>query len=243
MRLIAAVAALTVLAAPVSAQKYRIGPFGTDPIPAGVYLDKRNWMVGQKFDAPAVACTLDSVSMFITEMYDHQFTQISMVIYQFTPQRFLDFNNFVYLGPWQPTTSFSIGWNTWDIGVPVVPGKEYLAALQFGVDYNSNTPENEWWWYLFENRLVDPTIYVADSPDPFKNGFVLWAPGDLDDYARYGDGIYDYNGGALAFSADFSTVTPEPSTWILLGTGLAGVGLVAYRRNRKKTMDGASENV
>ena len=46
--------------------------------------------------------------------------------------------------------------------------------------------------------------------------------------------------GSVALLADNSTdqgtpaVTPEPSTIIMLATGLAGVGFAAWRRNRKR---------
>ena len=37
---------------------------------------------------------------------------------------------------------------------------------------------------------------------------------------------------ALIFSQD-SFSTPEPATFVLLSVGLAGIGLAAWRRNRK----------
>ena len=38
---------------------------------------------------------------------------------------------------------------------------------------------------------------------------------------------------ALAISVD-SVATPEPATIALLGTGLASIGIIAWRRSRKK---------
>ena len=38
---------------------------------------------------------------------------------------------------------------------------------------------------------------------------------------------------AFAVSLD-TAATPEPGTFVMLGTGFLGVGLVAWRRNRRK---------
>ena len=35
-------------------------------------------------------------------------------------------------------------------------------------------------------------------------------------------------------NASLSVVTPEPASFVLLATGLAGLGIVAFRRRRKK---------
>ena len=37
----------------------------------------------------------------------------------------------------------------------------------------------------------------------------------------------------LAVTTDTST-TPEPATFLLLGAGLTGIGIAAWRRNRKR---------
>ena len=60
----------------------------------------------------------------------------------------------------------------------------------------------------------------------------LWsgAPGDysLDESNAAGDFPITIDGGSLD-----PTAVPEPSTWVMMLMGLAGIGFVAYRRGRK----------
>ena len=41
-------------------------------------------------------------------------------------------------------------------------------------------------------------------------------------------------GCALAFDSDGTSEVPEPSMVVVMGAALAGIGTVAWRRNRKK---------
>ena len=87
-------------------------------------------------------------------------------------------------------------------------------------------------FYPGQDSLVDQYGFVfttAGNPGGYWN---LWsdAPGDYSLYEsnRAGDYPITISGGNLD-----PTAVPEPSTWLMMLIGLAGVGSAAYRRSRK----------
>jgi hypothetical protein len=42
----------------------------------------------------------------------------------------------------------------------------------------------------------------------------------------------DVGGAGQTFNGRFTVSTPEPSTWVMLILGFAGVGFMAYRRRK-----------
>jgi hypothetical protein len=108
---------------------------------------------------------------------------------------------------------------------------------------------------------ADPTrfdfrgLYLRVTP---LKQYVAWVghagPGGFDPFVTLGMPIGgdSYSGGGafvdgaiqpvlgtdadLMFEAVF-TVTPEPSTWVLLGSGLVGIGAVVVRSRRRKDQD------
>jgi len=101
-------------------------------------------------------------------------------------------------------------------GIPVTPGRRYVAFLSAspffdGVDDNTN---------LF----LEADTYAGGGHVALGNGSNF---GEI--FTRSWGGLQPLD---LAFTAEFSTV-PEPSTMILLGTGVAA--LAASRARRKRT--------
>jgi hypothetical protein len=87
-------------------------------------------------------------------------------------------------------------------------------------------------FYPGQNSLVDQfgvVFTTAGNPGGYWN---LWsgAPGDysLDESNLAGDYPIAISGGNLDPAA-----IPEPSTWVMMLVGLAGLGSAAYRRSRK----------
>jgi PEP-CTERM motif len=87
-------------------------------------------------------------------------------------------------------------------------------------------------FYPSQDSLVDQfgvVFTTAGNPGGYWN---LWsdAPGDysLDESNLAGDYPIIISGGNLD-----PTAVPEPSTWVMMLVGLAGLGSAAYRRSRK----------
>ena len=90
-------------------------------------------------------------------------------------------------------------------------------------------------FYPGQDSLVDQfgvVFTTAGNPGGYWN---LWsdAPGDylLDESNLAGDYPIIISGGNLD-----PTAVPEPSTWVMMLVGLAGIGSAAYRRGRKNRL-------
>jgi hypothetical protein len=90
-------------------------------------------------------------------------------------------------------------------------------------------------FYPGQDSLVDQfgvVFTTAGNPGGYWN---LWsgAPGDysLDESNLAGDYPIAISGGNLD-----PTPVPEPSTWVMMLIGLAGLGVAAYRRGRKNRL-------
>jgi hypothetical protein len=94
--------------------------------------------------------------------------------------------------------------------------------------------------------LPDTDLYIGTDPQIDSNGAFLF---DLTSGAGDGDGLAiwsnspgnyggfggnwtfnDFGGGASFDVTQANAVTPEPSTWLLLGSGMIGLALVAFRK-------------
>ena len=94
-------------------------------------------------------------------------------------------------------------------GLSVTPTKQYVAVFGFGM----NPPG--------AGDIV--VMSVAGGGDKYSGGGAF-TDGSLQP-------VYGWEPD-LMFEAEFS-VSPEPSTWVLLGSGLIGLGAVAWRRKKQ----------
>ena len=189
----------------------------------------RNW-VGQTFTVPTLDSTLNSFSFGLLNEPE------------FVPNNPTgNFQAYSWIQAWNGTTTtgdilFAGGlatavaptalggyttWYTWDIGgtgLALQPGAQYLAFL--GAD------PTDFSLYAYTDGVIDTwedrysgggTVLLGNSSLPL--GGESW-------YSMSKD---------VSFKAEFSPggVVPEPSTILLLGTGLLGLGVIVWRRKEE----------
>ena len=189
---------------------------------------------GQSFLAPANARSIQLFSIFVDGFYGFDISQTppppparlppngastNLQVFSYNPSSFsggvptcLDpFScaiQLVYSGSSFIQYTNQPQWLTFaGLNIPVVPGGHYLTA--FGAEYNPADPN------LFS------FLQVPNVNDPSVQGF-----GFVDGTVAP-IGMYRYQ---VQYS-----VTPEPGTWVLLLSGLAGVAFVAVRKRRAES--------
>jgi hypothetical protein len=112
------------------------------------------------------------------------------------------------------------------LNILLSPGATYALVLS-AFDGNALTPDPS-------------TVLVGATADDTYAGGSMFVSLTSDKTSLFGDGAFISDasfGSDVAFSASFTNsalvATPEPATWMLMATGLMGVGVFAKRRRRR----------
>jgi len=122
----------------------------------------------------------------------------------------------------------------WRVDIPTVL---FSTPDKYWIDIRASYNETDFFLWEHSNSVTDNiAVHPFAAEFPFVPNFPFYAPdGTLGfkDAGEYWSGVIssEYYNTAQAFSLEDNTV-PEPSTLLLLGSGL--VGLIGFRRRFRK---------
>jgi len=123
------------------------------------------------------------------------------------------------------------------IFVPVLPNGNFYTG---GGTILTFTPLPDTDLFIGTNPQIDGNgafTFDITSGAGAGDGIALWSnsPGN---YGGFGGNwaFNDFGGGASFDATQANAVTPEPSTWLLLGSGLLGLVFAAFRKSKPAEM-------
>lgn len=224
------------LAAPAAAQvtvgtgapDLGIGPLGVDSQNAGFIPTA----IAQTFFAPPGASYLQGFTFFLSSFANGGALKLNASIYAFSADHLI--GAALFTSPFVNGSDNEAGFDSRTVGgdpaaplnILLSPGAVYALVLS-AFDGNAATPDPS-------------TVLVGATADDTYAGGSLFVSLGSDKTSLFGDGAFISDasfGSDVAFSATFTSAalvsTPEPATWMLMATGLMGVGVFAKRRRRR----------